>query len=286
MAQTRIRADFDTLKANYPTYKRLPSQIQKYMDELNKDTPGKNTPCCIQVSHALNKAGMLVPKAGYRRNNAKIGDYFYVLAVDELEQYLTWRYGQGEEIKVDPATKKVRTTKEMKEFLKGRQGILLFRNGGAGHHTELWDDTHIMQDGKAVSGGGAIMNESNIFGQPRVLFWDVKADADDTPAAPVPDWLQGWWKVYDGETYYYYFSDQWVVTYTKTAPKNILVPPVKTPLNEGDVTIAENSAKIVLDWNPADGGETVETFTRQPTSTDFMNGVSNRYAPLVANKMK
>jgi hypothetical protein len=283
MAQTsQIRANFDTLKANYPTYKTLPPALQNLMDGLNKITPG-NTPCCVQISHALNKSGQLVPSSSFRRANAKIDSYYYILAVDELDQYLAGRYGRGEEIKKDPSGK-MRLLNEMKRYLDGKRGILLFRNGGAGHHTELWDETHIIQDGKAVSGGGAVMNESNIFGQPRVLFWEVSEEK--TGLTPVPDWLQGWWKVFDGNTYYYYFSDQHVATYTKVPPKSTIAPPVKQPLNEGAVTISPDTTKVVIDWNPADGGETQETFTRLLAVSDSMNGVSNRYAPLSATKME
>jgi Type VI secretion system (T6SS), amidase effector protein 4 len=282
MAKTgKVRADFDTLKANYPTYKTLPPPLQKFMDALG---PG-NTPCCVQVSHALNNAGQPIAPSSFRRPNSKIGPYYYILAVDELEQYLSGLHGRGEEIKRD-SSGKMRSTADMKQVLDGRQGILLFRSAGAGHHTELWDKTHIMQDGKAVSGGGAIMNESNIFGQPRVLFWEVSQE--DEGSTPVPGWLQGWWNVYDGNTYYYYFSDEHVATYTKTEPKSVMIPPVRQPLNEGEVTISQdsNSTIIVIDWNPADGGATKETFTCFPGTTDSMNGVSNRYAPLSATKMK
>jgi hypothetical protein len=175
MANTgTIRVNFDALKRNYPTYKTLPPLLQKFMDGLNKIKPG-NTPCCVQVSHALNKVGLLIPAKSYRRANSKIESYYYILAVDELEQYFAGLYGQGEEIKKDPSGQ-VQSLVEMKQFLNGRQGILLFRSPGAGHHTELWDKTHIIQDGKAVSGGGAVMNEENIFGQPRVLFWEVTDD--------------------------------------------------------------------------------------------------------------
>lgn len=281
MSGSTIHGSFEALKANYPTYKTLPPPLQKFMDDLNAVAKG-NTPCCVQVSHALNKAGLAIPGASYRRKNSKIGSYFYILAVDEFEYYFSGIYGRGEDVKKD-GSGKTRSVKEMKNYLDGRQGILLFRNGGAGHHTELWDQTHILQDGKAVSGGGAIMNEANIFGQPRVLFWDVADDAPGTP--PVPDWLRGWWKVYDGNYYYYYYSDQHIVTYTKTPPKNLALPPAKVPLNEGAVTISSDTTKIVLNWNPADGGETIETFTRSPAVLDAMNGVSNRYAPLYATKM-
>ena len=281
-AQTsKIRVNFETVKGNYPTYKTLPPALQSFMDGLNKIKPG-NTPCCVQISHALNRSGQLIPVNSFRRPNANIGSYYYILAVDELEQYLSGRYGRGEEIKKD-SSGKVRSLSEMKNYLDNKQGILLFRNDGAGHHTELWDRTHIMQDGKAVSGGGAVMNESNIFGQPRVLFWEVSEET--AGLTPVPSWLQGWWKVFDGNTYYYYFSDQHVATYTKAPPKDLVSPPVKQPLNEGAVTISTDTTKVVIDWNPADGGETQETFTRSPPIIDSMNGVSNRYAPLSATKM-
>jgi len=212
----------------------------------------------------------------------KIGPYYYLLAVDELEQYLAGRYGRGEEIKKS-ASGAVQSTAQMKAHINGKQGILVFRNAGAGHHTELWDRTHILQDGHAVSGGGAVMNEANIFGQPRVLFWETSLESAGLRA--VPSWLPGWWKVFDGNTYYYYFSDQHLVTYTKVEPKNITQPPVKTPLNEGTVTVT-GSTQLILDWNPADGGETKETFTFPPAGiVTTMNGVSNRYSPLVATKM-
>lgn len=274
-----IRLNFDTLKTNYPTYRTLPLPLKNFMSSLG---PG-NTPCCIQISHALNKVGQIIPSRSFRRLNSKIDSYYYILAVDELEQYLSGRYGRGEEIKKTPSGK-MRSTDEMKQYLNDKQGILLFRSAGAGHHTELWDKTHIIQDGKAVSGGGAIMNESNIFGQPRVLFWEVTQEKEGPNS--VPGWLQGWWKVYDGNMYYYYFSDQHIVTYIKDEPKNIMAPPVKMPLNEGTVTVSQNSTIVVIDWNPADGGATKETFTRQPASSENMNGVSNRYAPLFATKMK
>jgi hypothetical protein len=282
MAETgKIRLSFDTLKANYPIYNMLPPPLQKFMDGLNKIAPG-NTPCCVQISHALNKAGQRIPPSSFRRLNSNIDGYYYILAVDELEQYLSGLYGRGEDIKKAPSGK-VRSLNEMKQYLNDRQGILVFRSAGAGHHTELWDKTHIIQDGGAVSGGGARMNESNIFGQPRVLFWE--AHAEKAGLNPVPGWLMGWWKVDDGNIYYYYFSDQHVVTYTRVKPKNVMSLPVKQPLNEGTVTISQNLTTVVIDWNPADGGETKETFTRLPTTSEGMSGVSNRYGPLMATKM-
>jgi hypothetical protein len=272
MSTGKIFVEFDALKTHYPTYKKLPPELQKFMDDLGPP----NTSCCVQMSHALNKAGQLIPHQGYRRPNSPIASFYYILAVDELEQYLSWRYGKGEEIKHGK-----KTMAQMKAYLDGKQGILLFRDGGAGYHTELWDGDHILQDGNMVSGGGARMNEDNIFSKPRVLFWEV--EGNNPYMSTVPDWLQGWWEVWDGNYYYYYFSDQDIVTYTKTKPKSLTAPPIKMPINEGEVHIDDDDT-VIINWNPADGGETVETFTRE--SDDKMRGVSNRYSPLSATKMK
>ena len=159
----KIYADFDALKKNYPTYNKLPKELKDFMTALG---PG-NTPCCVQVSHALNKAGLKIPAQGYRRRNSPIGSDFYILAVDELEVYLSWRFGAGEEIKHNH-----KTLQDMRKYLNSKQGILLFRDGGAGYHTELWDTDHILQDGNARSSNGAVMNQDNIFSKPRVLFWE------------------------------------------------------------------------------------------------------------------
>jgi len=284
----KIRGAFDVMKANYPTYDKLPPDLQTYMDRLNapyvhksgplegQNVSDNNTPCCIQVSHALNKAGLIVPASSFWRANAPIGSFYYLQAVNELEQYLSGRYGRGEDVR------KVGDTKAIKQHLDGLQGILVFRSAGAGFHTELWDEDHILQDGSTSP--GAVMDQGACFGQPRVLFYEV--DDDDNPYEnPAPDWLQGWWEVYDGNTYYYYFSDQNVATYTKTKPANLKSPPVRVPMNEGDVSVSDNGLTVEIDWNPADGGETIETFKRQSASTTFMNGTSNRYAPLTATKM-
>jgi hypothetical protein len=59
--------------------------------------------------------------------------------------------------------------------------------------------------------------------------------------------------------------------------------PPKLPLNQGSWNFFGN--KVVIDWNPADGGITIETFSGATIGATQMNGVSNRYSPLVAKKM-
>lgn len=136
-------------------------------------TPG--TPCCVQVSHSLNMAGQTITQTyiGQRRNNSRIRvhgqDYYYLLAVDELERWLTLRYGAGEVVHLDDGGSR-RTPQQIKDYLQGRTGILAFRSSGYGFHTELWDGRQIVQRD---------MNEHACFSQPRVLFWDCGA----------PQWL-------------------------------------------------------------------------------------------------
>ncbi|MFO1304563.1 MAG: hypothetical protein U1F54_12575 [Burkholderiales bacterium] len=95
-------------------------------------------------------------------------------------------------------------------------------------------------------------------------------------------WLTGWWSVWDGNQYYYYFEPSGDVSYVKSKPRSMGAPP-KLPLNQGDFTIDGDS--VVIEWNPADGGITVECFFGFRMGVMRMNGTSNRYAPLVATKM-
>src|SRR5262245_48931159 len=279
MPTGKIRVKFSTLLEAYPKHNALPAPVKAYLDGLNKgiaEGQPKNTPCCLQMSHALNATGQKIHSRSHRRANAVIGGNYYIQAVDELEHYLIGRYGATEDIKKDAAGK-IRTQAQMKLYLDGKQGILVFRSTGAGAHTERWDRNSIIQ--KAGAPGG--MNAQHIVGQPRILLWQ---GTEATDSSPIPSWLPGWWSVYDGKQYYYYFSDQHGVTYTKDKPVSLSVPPAKSPLNEGTVTMTEHG--LVIDWNPADGGATRETFTRVDwTSQTEMNGESNRYAPLFARKM-
>jgi type VI secretion system (T6SS) effector Tae4 (amidase) len=259
MATGTIPVDFDTLRKSYPVFKKLPPHLQNYIDALNKGlTPGqpKNTPCCLQVSEALNGCGgdHKVPSRSHRRANPELargsGNYF-LQAVDELEIHLKAKYGPGEEIK----TGSRKDTPSIKKHLSGRQGILCFRSAGAGTHTELWDKTRILQDG-APSSSGAAMNQDYIFGQPRVVFWE--ATGASAPVSVAPVWITGWWEVKDGlETYYYYFFPTGVVHYTRTRPVG---PHRPLPTNDSSGTYsADVSGNITVRWKVGDLA--VEIFT-------------------------
>jgi hypothetical protein len=55
----------------------------------------------------------------------------------------------------------------MKRQLSTVKGILLFRDGSAGKHTELWDGKQIVQRDMA---------EAALFSVPRVLVWICDPD--------------------------------------------------------------------------------------------------------------
>jgi len=184
-----IPVPFATLKAFYPM-RPLSGELKTFMDNLNKPFPQKgpdgkpiigpdrkpvmvqpkNTPCCIQVSHALNMAGQKVPQTyqDARRSNTLITvngiSNYYLLAVDELEKWMTQRYGCGINLSALAGLPKQQrqAIQQMQAFLAGIKGILLFRDAGYGLHTELWDGSQILQRD---------MDEPHLFSQPRVLFW-------------------------------------------------------------------------------------------------------------------
>jgi hypothetical protein len=131
----------------------------------------------VQVSHALNMAGFYV-MPGYagqwRKPDAQEIEgriYYFVLAVNEMENYLTDQYGPGELLsKTDDGTK--RTSHDIRQYIKGRPGLLVMRDSTPGVHTEFWTGTSFVQTDMAVD---------HLLGLPRVLFWDCTLAA--------PKWL-------------------------------------------------------------------------------------------------
>ena len=141
--------------------------LRKVMDR----NPG--TPCCVQVSHALNMAGFPVTPGykGQRRwpDAQEINGvtYYFILAVDEMENFITDRFDTGELLS------KKRTAQDIKKYIKGRPGLLIMRDSTPGVHTEFWTGMSFLQTDMAVD---------HLLGLPRVLFWDCTL-------AP-PKWLQ------------------------------------------------------------------------------------------------
>ncbi|WP_425616044.1 hypothetical protein NA78x_005983 [Anatilimnocola sp. NA78] len=99
------------------------------------------------------------------------------------------------------------------------------------------------------------------------------------------EWPFGWWKVWDGNTYYYYLAENGVAKYTKSAPLNTRTPP-KQFVNAGTFTIKPPNHLIVT-WNKVAGATTncVETFYNAEPDCDQMNAKSNLYGPLGASRL-
>ena len=111
-------------------------------------------------------------------------------------------------------------------------------------------------------------------------FWQI---GDSASKVFTPEWLKGWWTVYDGNYYYYYFhADGWV-NYIDQKPNPKWIPP-KNVGNQGTIEFRPDTFKITWREHGAPPA-TEETFWRIWGSQTEMNGTSNKYSPLFARKM-
>jgi hypothetical protein len=164
-----LNAAFETLLANYPRRDKKDPSVYQYVDQAMAQF-GSGTPCCVQMSQALNMSGLTVPSASNRRSNVCIqvngaGSY-YLGAVDEVIDFLTNKCPSGfaGEVVNQDDTGNSRDGPAVQSYLQGRQGILCFSDLQFGAHTELWDGHDIVQQD---------MNRGWCFSQPQILFWDA-----------------------------------------------------------------------------------------------------------------
>jgi len=275
MTYAKIPLNFEKMDKAYKDFKSLPPDIAKWLKDQNDYEDEHNLPhstsCCMQASLSFNAAGHPIPKAGSRdRNNLTLdGGKNYILAVDEFRAYLTYRYGPTNQVK-DLAS------------IKGMKGVLIFGNS----HIEFWDGENIFQSAAGASRRGGNPNAvmaAGMVNSPLRWFWEI-GDSASAASAVLPQWVQGWWTVYDGNYYYYYFYPDGMVSWIETKPNQKWVPP-KTVGNHGKVRTLEHGFKITWKEN-GPPPPTEETFTRVGwSSTSEMNGVSNKYSPLFARKM-
>jgi hypothetical protein len=133
---------------------------------------------------------------------------------------------------------------------------------------------------KWVTGAGPY-NRANLQGW---LDLDLYFGAPPS-VGPTLGWLNGWWKVWDGNTYFYYFSPNGAVQYTKTQPANTNGPP-KHPNNIGRYIYTPPN-QLVVTWNQVAGAAECcrETFYNAGPGCRQMNATSNLYGPLVATRL-
>jgi hypothetical protein len=128
--------------------------------------------------------------------------------------------------------------------------------------------------------GKAAYNPANLQG-----WLDLDKFFGAAPSAGATlGWLNGWWKVWDGRTYFYYFGPGGGVQYTKVKPTN--AGPPKQPSNIGRYTFTPPN-ELVVTWNLVVGASTncKETFYNAMPGCRQMNASSNLYGPLVATRL-
>jgi hypothetical protein len=96
-------------------------------------------------------------------------------------------------------------------------------------------------------------------------------------------WPTGWWRVWDGSTWYYYLGNDSIAMSSKTAPSSP-GPPAK-PHNTGRWVFTDPST-LAITWRQAAGTTKpcVETFWNASRECERMNANSNLYSPLVATR--
>jgi hypothetical protein len=98
-------------------------------------------------------------------------------------------------------------------------------------------------------------------------------------------WPMGWWRVWDGGTWYYYLGPNGVAMSSKAAPFNTRTPPGKAHNTGTWVHSAPKS--LVITWKQVAGAAMPckETFWNATEGCEQMNANSNLYSPLVATQL-
>jgi len=91
----------------------------------------------------------------------------------------------------------------------------------------------------------------------------------------VPEFVGGWWRVWDGSTWYYYLGANGVAMSSKTAPFNTRTPPAKAH-NTG-TWVHSTPKTLVVTWKQVAGASMPckETFWNASEGCEQMNANSN-----------
>jgi len=158
---------------------------------------------------------------------------------------------------------------DLNGYRKNHMGVVLDVNG-----TE-WTTVEGGQGGKN-SGCDKLCRKVYPNGPESLQGW-VSMKALLNAAAPVPDWIGGWWMITEDpyDTWYYHFGPNGVVKGTSRAPRTPYDPPAHV---EFSGTYSSNALYLAkLSWNTEDVDEEL---------TFYMNADKKRKLDLVKGKTK
>ena len=114
----------------------------------------------------------------------------------------------------------------------------------------------------------------------------VLASDGVTKKYPLP-WPTGWWRVWDGGTWYYYLGDNRIAMSSKTPPSNT-EPPAKTKIHNTGTWVRTSPRSLVVTWKQVAGApkKCEETFWNALDECERMDATSNLYSPLVATRFR
>ncbi len=154
--------DWGKLYTNHHSY----DDIHKYVPGIPKDDPktkdvdeGWET-CCIQMSHAVNLSGLLIPgsTSGIGMN---VKGMNYILAVPNMRDFLNSAFSQAENYSGN------RTT--MISQIVDRRGIIGFGD----RHIDLWKKTNIHRPDYYIL---SALWEAKSTKRDGIYFWEVAYD--------------------------------------------------------------------------------------------------------------
>jgi len=95
----------------------------------------------------------------------------------------------------------------------------------------LWERLNAGQGGPN-RGADVIDVSRDVWGPDTLKGW-VDIEAYFPQAAPVPDWLLGWWEVeFRGDTYYYYFDLTHQVKWSEYRPRDLMTPQLRSACSQ------------------------------------------------------
>lgn len=121
----------------------------------------------------------------------------------------------------------------------------------------------------------------------KLVGWiDIEVYYGSSPqTSRTPDWLAGWWKIVEGgDTYFYHFDQNGGVVWVEKKPFKGGAP-ISNIGNLGQSKLTGDDT-LQITWNWVAGGQTIEDFTVTNVPRTHMNGTSNRWGPLVADRIK